>query len=58
LKAFIIFEKFDALIVHEPSPITQGFPVIVVKKMQGPDLFLGFRFMAESLIAAGGINNK
>jgi hypothetical protein len=46
LKAFIIFEKFDALIVHEPSPITQGFPAIVVKKMQGPDLFLGFRFMA------------
>jgi hypothetical protein len=28
LKAFFLSfsEKFDALIVHEPSPITQGFP--------------------------------
>jgi hypothetical protein len=40
--SFIIFEKFDALIVHEPSPITQGFPAIVVKKMQGTPFISGF----------------
>lgn len=61
LKAFFLSfsEKFDALIVHEPSPITQGFPAIVVKKMQGtPIYFWVLDLWPESLIAAGGINNK
>ena len=27
-------QKFDVVLVHEPSPITQGFPAIVVSKIQ------------------------
>lgn len=49
IKAFFlsINNKFDAIIVHEPSPITQGFPAIVIKKTsKNTSLFLGFRFMA------------
>ncbi|MCO6146883.1 glycosyltransferase family 4 protein [Flavobacterium sp. NRK1] len=52
-------EKFDAIIVHEPSPITQGFPAIVVKKLKKiPIYFWVLDLWPESLSSAGGINNK
>ncbi|UWY28628.1 glycosyltransferase family 4 protein [Flavobacterium sp. TR2] len=52
-------DKFDAILVHEPSPITQGFPAIVVKKIQRiPLYFWVLDLWPESLTSAGGINNK
>ncbi len=61
IKAFFLaFKKeFDAVIVHEPSPITQGFPAIVVKKIQEiPLYFWVLDLWPESLSSAGGIKNK
>ena len=57
---FLAFSsKFDSIIVHEPSPITQGFPAIIVKKIQGiPMYFWVLDLWPETLTSAGGINNK
>ena len=61
IKAFFLTfkTKFDVVLVHEPSPITQGFPAIVVKKIQKIPLhFWVLDLWPESLTSAGGINNK
>ena len=61
IKAFFLAfnSKFDAIIVHEPSPVTQGFPAIVVKKIQKiPMYFWVLDLWPESLTSAGGITNK
>lgn len=61
VKAFFLSfsYKFDAVIVHEPSPVTQGFPAIVVKWIQKiPIYFWVLDLWPESLVAAGGIKNK
>jgi len=61
IKAFFLSfqKKFDVVLVHEPSPITQGFPAIVVKKIQKIPLhFWVLDLWPESLTSAGGINNK
>ena len=54
-----VFHRYDAVIVHETSPVTQGFPALVVKWMQRiPLYFWVLDLWPESLRAAGGINNK
>ena len=54
-----IFHKYDTIIVHETSPITQGFPALVVKSLRKcPIYFWVLDLWPESLQAAGGINNK
>lgn len=61
IRAFFLSyqKKFDVVLVHEPSPITQGFPAIVVKKIQKIPLhFWVLDLWPESLTSAGGINNK
>jgi len=61
VKAFFLAfnNKYEAIIVHEPSPITQGFPAIVVKKMlKIPIYFWVLDLWPESLTSAGGIKNK
>jgi glycosyltransferase involved in cell wall biosynthesis len=57
---FLSFQKkFDVILVHEPSPITQGFPAIVVKKIQKIPLhFWVLDLWPESLSSAGGVKNK
>lgn len=51
--------KYDAIIVHETSPITVGIPAVWVKKLQGiPLYFWVLDLWPESLTAAGGITNK
>lgn len=51
-------EKYDAIIVHEPSPITQFYPAWIVKKIQkSPIYFWVLDLWPESLHTAGGINN-
>jgi len=52
-------KKFDAVIVHEPSPITQFYPALVIKKAQKtPVYFWVMDLWPESLEIAGGIKNK
>ena len=54
-----LFRKYDAVIVHETSPVTQGFPALVVKAMQRiPMYFWVLDLWPESLQAAGNINNR
>lgn len=54
-----IFRRYDAVIVHETSPITQGFPALVVKSIQRiPMYFWVLDLWPESLQAAGNINNR
>ena len=51
--------KYDAILVHETSPITVGIPALIVKKIQRiPLYFWVLDLWPESLSAAGGINNK
>lgn len=54
-----LFHKYDAIIVHEVSPITQGIPALIIKMLRRcPIYFWVLDLWPESLQAAGGINNK
>ena len=58
-KAFFIKEKFDKILVYEPSPITVGFPAIVSKWRTGAPIYFWVQDLwPESISAAGGISNK
>ena len=61
LKAFqyALSKKYDAVIVHETSPIMVGIPGVIIKKFQKIPLhFWVLDLWPESLSAAGGIHNK
>lgn len=50
---------YDCVIVHEPSPITQGIPAIVAKKLAKlPLYFWVMDLWPESLTSAGGVTNS
>lgn len=54
-----LFNRYDAVLVHETSPITQGFPALVVKWIRRiPMYFWVLDLWPESLQAAAGINNR
>lgn len=54
-----LFNRYDAVIVHETSPITQGFPALAVKWMRRvPMYFWVLDLWPESLQAAGNISNR
>lgn len=54
-----LFKKYDAVLVHETSPITVGIPALIVRKIQQiPMFFWVLDLWPESLSAAGGIKNK
>ena len=51
--------RFDAVFVHETSPVMIGIPSVIAKKMQKiPLCFWVLDLWPESLSAAGGIHNK
>jgi len=61
LKAFFhsLTNKYDAVIVHEPSPITQFYPAWMVKLIRGtPIYFWVLDLWPETLQFVGGIKNK
>lgn len=61
LKAFFLGlnNSFDALIVHEPSPITQYYPALLINKIwKTPVYFWVMDLWPESLSIAGGVKNK
>ena len=52
-------KRFDAIIVHETSPITQGYPALLVRKIQRiPIYFWVLDLWPESLQSAGNIYNE
>ncbi len=54
-----LFRKYNNIIVHEPSPITQGIPAILLKKLQGiPLYFWVLDLWPDALKSGGGITNK
>ena len=56
---FGLTHKYDAIIVHETSPVMVGIPAVIIKKMQRiPLYFWVLDLWPESLSAAGGIKNK
>ena len=51
--------KYDAIIVHENSPVTQGIPAVIAKKIRKTPLYFWvLDLWPESLISAGGVRNK
>lgn len=59
LKISKIDERFDRILVYEPSPITVGIPAIkAAKKFGAPYYFWVQDLWPESLTAAGGIKNR
>lgn len=61
IKAFFrsFSNKYDAIIVHEPSPITQYYPAFLLNKLQKtPVYFWVMDLWPESLETAGGVKNK
>ncbi|ASK30371.1 glycosyltransferase WbuB [Chryseobacterium sp. T16E-39] len=61
VKAFFMGfnNKFDAIIVHEPSPITQYYPALLMNKIwKTPVYFWVMDLWPESLSIAGGVKNK
>lgn len=50
--------RYDAVIVHEISPVTQGIPAVVVRNRQRiPLYFWVLDLWPESLVSAGGVTN-
>ena len=62
IRAFFmaLTNKYDAILVHQTSPVTVGLPAVIIRKMQKRArlLFWVLDLWPESLQAAGGINNK
>ena len=60
-KAFFLGlnNQYDLIIVHEPSPITQFYPALLIKKIwKTPIYFWVMDLWPETLRVAGGIKNK
>lgn len=54
-----VSSKFDAIIVHEPSPITQYYPALILNKIwKTPVYFWVMDLWPESLSIAGGVKNE
>lgn len=61
VKAFFrsFSHRYDAIIVHEPSPITQYYPALLLNKIQQtPVYFWVMDLWPESLEVLGGVKNK
>lgn len=61
IKAFFLglSNYYDKIIVHEPSPITQFYPALLIKKIwKIPIYFWVMDLWPETLSVAGGIHNK
>lgn len=56
---FGLTRKYDAIFVHETSPVMVGIPAVIMKKILGiPLYFWVLDLWPESLSAAGGISSR
>ncbi len=54
-----IIKKYDCVIVHEPSPITQAVPAIIVKKWQKIPFYIWvLDIWPDAMTSGGGIKSK
>ena len=54
-----VFRKYNCVIVHQTSPITQALPGVIIKKIQRIPMYLWvLDIWPEALQSGGGINNK
>ena len=54
-----IFKNYDCVIVHQPSPITQAIPAIILKRIQNIPLYTWvLDIWPDSIISGSGIKNK
>ena len=54
-----LFNKYRCVIVHEPSPITQGIPAVLVKKIQKiPLYFWVLDIWPDAMKSGGGVTNQ
>lgn len=54
-----IFKKYDCVIVHEPSPITQAVPAVLIKKIQKIPFYIWvLDIWPDAMSSGGGIKNK
>ena len=52
-------KKYDCIIGHEPSPIFQAYPAILLKKLRKiPFYFWVMDIWPDAMISGGGINNQ
>lgn len=59
LAPFKIPDRFDLIFVFEPSPISVGFPAVLLKKLRGlPIIFWVQDLWPESLSATGAIRSR
>lgn len=59
LKALGLNKNFDSIIVHEPSPITQFYPALLLNRLaKTPVYFWVMDLWPESLEIAGGVKNR
>lgn len=56
---FYAFRKYDAVIVHEVSPIFQAIPAVIYRKLRKKPMYLWvLDIWPDALCSSGGINNK
>jgi colanic acid biosynthesis glycosyl transferase WcaI len=56
LGPFLCRDKYDAILVYEPSPITVGLPALWLKKLRGVPVFFWVQDLwPESLTATGAV---
>lgn len=56
---FALVKNYDVIIVHGTSPITQGIPAVIIKKLNRVPLYYWvLDLWPESLISAGGIKSS
>jgi glycosyltransferase involved in cell wall biosynthesis len=54
-----IFRKYNYIIVHEPSPITQALPALIVKKIQKIPFYIWvLDIWPDAMTSGGNIKNK
>jgi len=52
-------KKYDCIIVHQTSPVTQGFPAVFIKKIQKiPIYFWVLDLWPDALLSGGGLKSK
>lgn len=56
---FFVFKKYDCIIVHEPSPIIQAYPALLLKKLKSIPVYLWvLDIWPDAMKSGGGVKNK